>query len=80
MRSLRVSMIGVYRIHGAAVESVEINRGLVGTRVPPSQGRRSEQRSLLVQSGWEARLPRTARCGMAQHRERFATQERWVTS
>jgi hypothetical protein len=31
--------------------------------------RRSEQRSLLVSPGGEARLPRVTGCGMDQHRE-----------
>ena len=48
------------------------NRGFVGTRLPPSKRRRSGQCSLLVCSGGEACLPTTTRCGMAQHRERFA--------
>jgi hypothetical protein len=54
--------------------------GLVGARLPPPQGRRSGQRSLLVQPGWQARLPRTAGCGMAQHREKLAGVERPLAS
>jgi len=44
----------------------------MGSRLLASQGGRSGQRSVLVQSGGEACLPTAAKRGMAQHRERFA--------
>jgi hypothetical protein len=44
-------------------------RGFVGTRLPASQRRRSEQRSLLVWSGGQASLPGAAGCRMAKHRQ-----------
>ena len=51
-------------------------RGVVGARLPPPQGRRSGQRNILVWSGGQARLQRRTRCGMAEHRERFAGIDR----
>jgi hypothetical protein len=59
------------RAHESAQQD-EGPEGFVGSRLPPSQRRRSGQRSVLVWSSGETCLPRTARCGVAQHRERFA--------
>src|SRR4051812_42778578 len=44
-------------------------RGSVGSCLPPPQGRRSEQCSLLVSPCRETGLPRTARDGVAGDRE-----------
>src|SRR5215831_17005097 len=35
------------------------------------QGRRPEQRRVLVQAGGQARVPGGARCGVARHRDSF---------
>ena len=62
-----------------AHESAQRDEGPEGSWVaclPASQGRRSGQRTLLVRSGKQARLPRTTRCGVAQHREGIAGIER----
>jgi len=44
----------------------------MGTCLPAPQGRRSGQRSVLVQSCRQARLPRPTGDRMAQHRDRLA--------
>ena len=54
------------------MRKIDIYKGLVGPRVPPPQRGRSEQRGLLVQPSRQVRLPRTARLGMAQHRQSTA--------
>lgn len=52
------------------------HRGFVGPCVPASQGRRPEQRSVLVQPGWQTCVPGTAGRGMGKHREGFARIDR----
>jgi hypothetical protein len=47
-------------------------REFVGARLPAPQGRRSEQCKILVRSGWQARLPGNAGCGVDQHCDGFA--------
>ena len=47
-------------------------RGFVGARLPSSQGRRSEQRGVLVQPGWQARLRHIARFRVARHHHSLA--------
>jgi hypothetical protein len=52
------------------------HRGFVGARLPASQGRRSRQRSILVQPGGQARVPGAAGCGVDEHCDSFAGIER----
>lgn len=51
-------------------------RGVVGARLFASQGRRSGQCRLLVQSGGEPRLQGATGCGMGQHCGRLAAIDR----
>src|SRR6185369_8726737 len=44
----------------------------MGSRLSSSKRGRPEQCRLLVQPRRQARLPRTTRCGMAEHRNSFA--------
>jgi hypothetical protein len=58
-----------------AHESAQQDEGIEGSWVhayPASQGRRSGQRSLLVQPGGQARVPGAAGCGVAKHSEGVA--------
>src|SRR5438445_513135 len=58
---------------GARIRSTgRRRRGFVGSRLFTPQGRRPEQRRVLVQPGRQASVPGAARFGMAQHRESFA--------
>ena len=47
-------------------------RGIMGSRLSSSERGRPEQCRLLVQPRRQARLPRTTRCGVAEHRNSFA--------
>jgi len=58
---------------GARVRSAgRGHRGIVGSRIPPSQGRRSGQCGVLVQPGGEASVPAATGCGVAVHSKNIA--------